>query len=408
MDPKDISIDDYTYQLPDDRIAKYPLQKRDEAKLLYYSDGVIRDARFTDFEHLLPLRAVLVMNTTKVIRARLEFFRTTGARIEIFCLEPYSPALYEQSLATKGEVVWHCLVGQAKKWKEPYLEKDLGDGKRLRVNKVSDDTSAANSRLIRFEWDNDMRFGELLEYLGELPIPPYLNRKTEESDLVDYQTVYARQEGSVAAPTAGLHFTEESLQRLHDAGYQQIPVTLHVGAGTFLPVKSKTMGGHTMHTEVIEVSLTSLKDIYQNVCDGIPIVSVGTTSTRTLESLYYMGVQVLTGVSEPYTVPQWLPYRLPQSLEKMPAVDEALHALIKDVEERGAAKLFGQTQLMIAPGYEYRLVEYLVTNFHQPNSTLLLLVAAFVGDDWHKIYEYALQNGYRFFSYGDGSLLKKR
>ena len=399
LDPRDIKIEDYTYNLPDNKIAKYPLQKRDDAKLLYYNGEEISTHLFSDMTSLLPSDAVLVMNTTKVIHARLEFFRATGARIEVFCLEPYTPALYEQSLATKGEVVWHCLVGQAKKWKEQYLERALSDGGILRVSRVGD------GNLIRFEWDSDITFGNLLEQLGELPIPPYLNRKTEESDLSDYQTVYAKQEGSVAAPTAGLHFTDELLQDLRGKGIQTIPVTLHVGAGTFLPVKSNTMGGHQMHTEVIEVVLSSIVALRDSVKEGRSIVSVGTTSTRTLESLYYMGAQLLQGKGKAsFSVAQWLPYQLKEE----PTLLASLDAIIARLGEEKEEKLFGQTQLMIAPGYRYKVIDYLVTNFHQPHSTLLLLVAAFIGEEWRWVYDYALENDYRFLSYGDGSLLKRK
>ncbi len=399
LDPRDIKIEDYTYSLPDDKIAKYPLQKRDNAKLLCYNGEEISTHLFSGIAFLLPENSVMVMNTTKVIHARLEFFRVTGARIEVFCLEPHTPALYEQSLASKREVVWHCLVGQAKKWKEQYLERILPGGGILRVSRVDD------SDLIRFEWDCDLTFGNLLEQLGELPIPPYLNRKTEESDLTDYQTVYAEQEGSVAAPTAGLHFTDELLQKIREQGIQTIPVTLHVGAGTFLPVKSNTMGGHQMHTEVIEVALSSIESLRDCVKEGKPIVSVGTTSTRTLESLYYMGAQLIQGEKKaPFHVAQWFPYLLNDE----PTLVESLDAIITRLKAEREEKLLGQTQLMIAPGYRYKVVDYLVTNFHQPHSTLLLLVAAFIGEDWRKVYDYALENNYRFLSYGDGSLLKKK
>lgn len=401
--PQDTQIEDFTYQLPQDRIAKYPLEQRDKAKLLSYIDGKIESHIFSELHEILPEDAVLVMNTTKVIRARLTFFRATGARIEVFCLEPYSPALYELSLAAKHEVIWHCLVGQSRKWKEKYLEQILGDGTKLRVSRVEEEASS-HASLIRLEWTNEMTFGELLEHLGELPIPPYLNRSTEESDLTDYQTVYAKEEGSVAAPTAGLHFTNELLDRLAVRGIGQIPITLHVGAGTFLPVKSKTMGEHQMHTEVIEVKLSSLRALLKGVSSGKSVVSVGTTSTRTLESLYYMGLQLKEAVGEPFTVPQWIPYEMSKKI----SVKEALEVLISYLEENKLDVLFGQTQLIILPGYEYKIVDYLITNFHQPNSTLLLLVAAFVGDDWRHIYDYALENDYRFLSYGDASILKKR
>ncbi len=399
---KNIRIGDYTYELPQDRIAKYPLRKRDDAKLLCYLDGHIIEGHFTDIVDYLPKDSVMVVNTTKVIRARLEFFRSTGARIEVFCLEPHEPALYEQSLATKGEVVWHCLVGQSKKWKEDFLVRPLNEGGVLRVSRL--DTPLPNGALIKFEWDSNQTFGELLESLGELPIPPYLNRRTEESDLKDYQTIYATQEGSVAAPTAGLHFTRELLDRIACKGIREIPVTLHVGAGTFLPVKSETMGGHTMHTEFIEVHKDSIQMLYEGIQNHHPIVSIGTTSTRTLESLYYMGIRLISGEKDPFIVPQWMPYSLTEDV----GIKEAFTAILDWLKSEHKDTIVGETQLMIAPGFTYRIVDYLVTNFHQPNSTLLLLVAAFVGDDWHKIYDYALSHDFRFLSYGDGSLLKKR
>lgn len=401
--PKNIKIEDFSYDLPEEKIAKYPLVKRDDAKLLFYSNHTIKDCHFTDLVELLPYDAVLVMNTTKVIRARLEFFRPTGARIEIFCLEPSHPALYEHSLACKREVVWNCLVGQSRKWKEDYLEKSIGNGHYLRVSRALD--LSVSGSLIRFQWDSDATFGEVLEHLGELPIPPYLNRDTEESDLQDYQTVYAQEEGSVAAPTAGLHFTDELLSDIKDRGNALIPVILHVGAGTFLPVKSSTMGGHEMHTEVIEVQLQSLKALYNSIILDKPIVSVGTTTTRTLESLYYIGVQIINGLgSDAFRVNQWLPYES----ENKTTVGEAFKAIIDYMTGLGMDTLYGQTQIIIAPSYKYKVVDYLITNFHQPHSTLLLLVAAFVGEDWRKIYQFALSNNYRFLSYGDGSLLKRK
>lgn len=403
IDPQQIRIENYDYPLPDYRIAKYPLAKRDEAKLLSYQDGKLSTHIFSEITDLLPADALMIMNNTRVIRARVEFFRSTGARIEIFCLEPHEPALYEQSLAAHKEVIWHCLVGQAKKWKEPYLERDLGGGYTLRVSRVGTLEGQAGA-LIKFEWDSPHTFGEMLEQIGELPIPPYLNRKTEESDLTDYQTVYATYEGSVAAPTAGLHFTEALLREITQKGILTQEITLHVGAGTFLPVKSDTMAEHEMHSEVIEVSIDTLREILAQILMQQPIIAVGTTSARTIESLYFIGVQLLEQAPDPFSVPQWIPYDLPYEY----SVVEALQAIIDYLEFSGLDRLFGQTRLIIVPGYEYKVISYLITNFHQPHSTLLLLVAAFVGEDWKKIYDYALANNYRFLSYGDGSILKKK
>lgn len=402
-DPKQIRIEEYAYPLPDERIAKYPLAKRDEAKLLSYADGKIKSYKFREIVDLLPADALLVMNKTKVIRARLEFFRSTGARIEIFCLEPHEPALYEQALATLHEVTWHCMIGQARKWKEEFLERDLGDGYSLRVSRVGAVEGQVGA-LVRFQWDSSQTFGEILEQMGELPIPPYLNRKSEESDLTDYQTVYATEEGSVAAPTAGLHFTDELLEAIEAKGIMQEKITLHVGAGTFLPVKSETMAEHEMHSEVIEVSIDTIRELQAQLLMGQPIVAIGTTSARTLESLYYIGTQILELAPEPFRVPQWIPYSKPHHF----SVIEALQAIIDHLEFSGTDRLIGQTRLIIIPGYEYKVIDYLVTNFHQPRSTLLLLVAAFVGADWRDIYDYALANDYRFLSYGDASILKKR
>lgn len=395
MSYKDIKISDYSYDLPDDRIAKYPLSRRDSSRLLHYVDGVISSHLFSDLPGLLPQDTLVVMNDTRVIRARLTFHRETGSRIEVFCLDPIVPALYEQALNATKQTIWHCMVGNSRRWKEQTLSKQLPNGGILTVEKVPGEASQ-----VKFSWDTDATFGDILESVGELPIPPYLNRETEVSDLSTYQTVYAEHEGSVAAPTAGLHFTPDVLLDMKEKGIRTTKVTLHVGAGTFKPVKSETMGGHEMHSEVIHVTIDALKAITRQIEEGKTITAIGTTSTRTLESLYYMGVNVLKQQDNPYYVRQWSPYEIPHddigTLEALKALEAEGHDIV------------GATQLIIEPGFRYRLVDKLVTNFHQPHSTLLLLVAALVGDDWKEIYHYALDNGYRFLSYGDSSLLERQ
>lgn len=395
-DYKDIRISDYSYPLPEERIAKYPLKERDHSKLLHFApDGTITEHHFYDLPSLLTPDDLMVMNDTRVINARIVLHRATGARIEVFCLDPWEPRLYEESFATRHSVVWHCMIGNASKWKEPTLTHPLPDGHTLTVERAGDG-------LVRFSWDSDGTFGDILEEVGELPIPPYLNRDTEASDLLTYQTVYARIEGSVAAPTAGLHFTDRVLRELEEKGILQTKVTLHVGAGTFAPVKSTTMGGHEMHKEVIKVPLDTLRTLAEQKGRDGKIVSVGTTSTRTLESLYYMGVNVIEGVEEPFHVGQWTPYERSYGV----SVPDALGALIDHLEQHDSPALIGDTQIIIEPGFRYRMVDKLITNFHQPVSTLMLLVAAFVGDHWREIYRYALDHDFRFLSYGDSNLLE--
>ncbi|MDO5035505.1 MAG: S-adenosylmethionine:tRNA ribosyltransferase-isomerase [Porphyromonas sp.] len=398
MSYQDIRIEDFNYTLPDVQVAKYPLPDRDECRLLVANEGHLSDHIFRDLPSLLPEKGLLVMNDTRVIRARLEFFRETGARIEVFCLEPSTPALYELSLSSREPVVWHCLVGNARKWREPTLSKLLPSGTCLVAERCEEGE-------VRFSWDSDRTFGEVLTEAGELPIPPYLHRETEESDLETYQTVYAEHEGSVAAPTAGLHFTDRVLGELQSRGLEVAKLTLHVGAGTFLHVKSETMGGHTMHKEMISVPVATLERLLLQVERGEPIIAVGTTTTRTLESLYYMGHQLLEGVAHPFEVPQWLPYTLTPRF----SLEETLRALIEKLHGEGEQHLVGRTQLVILPSFEYKMVDYLITNFHQPMSTLLLLVAAFMGDpEWRRMYQHALDGGYRFLSYGDATLLHKK
>lgn len=397
---RNIRIEDYDYPLPPERIARYPLPQRDTSKLLHYNAGQIQTYSFCKLPTLLPHNALLISNNTKVIRARLQFYRATGGRIEVFCLNPVSPKLYEEALNATGQCVWHCLVGNAKKWalhEELTLPLPTANGATTLAAKRSGKRTNTGED-ITFKWGGDLTFGQVLETLGELPIPPYLNRDTEQQDLATYQTVYAEHEGSVAAPTAGLHFTPQVLQALSQQGIQQAHVTLHVGAGTFRPVKSETMGEHPMHQEVIAVPLSTLQQLHKH--NG-PIVAVGTTSTRTLESLYYIGVHLLEGSPNPFHVGQWEPYDRTFAY----TTQQALAAIINYLEQQGETLLVGATQIIIVPGFRYRLVEQLITNFHQPHSTLLLLIAAFVGESWRDIYNYALQHDYRFLSYGDSSLL---
>ena len=388
----------YGYDLPDSRIAKYPLSERDSSKLLFYNKGAIATQTFKDLPTLLPKHSCLVFNNTKVIQARLQFFKQTGSRIEIFCLEPLVPSAYDLVFQQTSTCTWKCMVGNFKKWKADALVKQVEikgaplclQAERLQTN--------GNTSSIRFTWDReDCTFAEVLDAFGELPIPPYLNRDTEESDKTTYQTVYSKIKGSVAAPTAGLHFTDAVLNDIEKSGSKRCEVTLHVGAGTFQPVKSEQIGGHTMHTEVIEVKRDSIALLQQQLGS---IVAVGTTSVRTIESLYYLGCRVASGNTE-MVVEQWEPYGGTATLSAY----DALQALLDYLDAQGASTLHASTRIIIVPGYTFKVVKALITNFHQPHSTLLLLLAAFVGEDWRRIYQYALANDYRFLSYGDSSLL---
>lgn len=395
MTVKQINISDYNYNLPDERIAKFPLEKRDSSKLLTYVSGNVSTNVFSSLPEILPANSCLVFNNTRVIQARLEFFKSTGSRIEIFCLEPQEPSSYELSLSSTQSCVWKCMIGNLKKWKGEVLKKEVGadnlvlEAERLETN--------GNTSYIKFSWNNGVSFAEVLDLLGELPIPPYLNRKTQESDKTTYQTVYSKVKGSVAAPTAGLHFTPEVISALHIKGIKTMELTLHVGAGTFQPVKAEEIGGHAMHAEKIEVSKEFIQNLIENLGN---IVAVGTTSVRTLESLYYLGVQLHNGDTS-LLVNQWEPYES----EKVLSAREALEAILNYMEKTQSNILYATTQIMIVPGYKFNIVNVLITNFHQPKSTLLLLLAAFVGEKWRELYEYALNNDYRFLSYGDSSVL---
>lgn len=397
-----ISIEDYNYSLPDERIAKFPLPKRDESKLLLYRDGKVSESVFKHITDYLPEGSLMVFNNTRVIQARLLFQRATGAQIEVFCLDPAAPHDYELIFQQTEACNWICLIGNAKKWKEPVLSREItvaGQTVRLSAEKVQ---SYGETHQVRFSWDGGFSFAEVLDAAGELPIPPYLHRKTEESDLKTYQTVYSKIKGSVAAPTAGLHFTPEVLADLDAKGFGREELTLHVGAGTFKPVKSKTIEGHEMHTEYISVRRSTIERVMQNFGK---IIAVGTTSVRTLESLYYIGVTLAThpdATSEELVVRQWMPY---EDANNRLTPTEALQNILNYLDKHQLNTLITATQIIIAPGYEFKIVKGIVTNFHQPKSTLLLLISAFVKGDWKNIYDYALGHDFRFLSYGDSSLL---
>ena len=404
--PKQIHIADYAYPLPDERIAKYPLPERDASKLLLYRHGEIAEDVFHHLPNYLPAGELLVFNNTKVIRARLHFHKATGALIEVFCLEPHTPLDYQLNFAARRSVSWTCLVGNLKKWKEGKLMREIEvGGRRLTLTAERRGLSGTGHEVV-FDWGDDgVSFSEVLEAIGELPIPPYLNRDTEASDLQTYQTVYSKQKGSVAAPTAGLHFTEAVLAALDAKGIERNEITLHVGAGTFKPVKSEEIGGHAMHAEWIAVQRGSIERL---LAHGGRCLAVGTTSVRTLESLYYLGVMMRQRPDAPLDdlhVPQWMPYEYAAEPDPKLSAEEALQAVLDYMDRHALPVLHTATQIIIAPGYSYHIVKGIVTNFHQPQSTLLLLVSALVGDDWRRIYDYALAHDFRFLSYGDSSLL---
>ena len=413
VNPKDISIADFAYELPDERIAKYPLAERDASKLLVYDHGNISEGHFVDLPDLLPEGSLLVANNTRVIQARLHFRKAAsegrqGALIEVFCLEPAEPRDYQLMFQQTGCCVWHCLLGNAKKWKKGVLERSLvveDKALTLLAERLSEHPDKNGSFLIRFSWtDEDITWAQVLDACGELPIPPYLNRATEESDLRTYQTVYSKVKGSVAAPTAGLHFTPRVLEAIDRRGIERVEVTLHVGAGTFKPVKSERIEGHEMHSEWISVPRSVVEALLRH---GGTCTAVGTTSVRTLESLYYIGLKLLRNphlTENEMKVGQWEPYE-GDDASSQPSLP-VLQAILSWMDANGTDVLRTSTQIIIAPGYEYHIVRRMVTNFHQPQSTLLLLVSAFVGDEhWRDIYRYALGHDFRFLSYGDSSLL---
>ena len=397
-----IRIEEFNYPLPDERIAKFPLTKRDESKLLVYRNGKIDEAVFKQLSDYLPQGSMLVYNNTRVIQARMLFQKETGAQIEVFCLEPVIPHDYALVFQQTESCSWLCLVGNLKKWKEGALHKTIRMDDKEVVLSAERIKTTGDSHLVRFSWNNpQVTFAELLDAAGILPIPPYLHRETRESDLQTYQTVYSKIKGSVAAPTAGLHFTSEVLAGLDAKGFTREEVTLHVGAGTFKPVKSEVIGDHEMHTEFISVRRSAIENIRTNLGR---IIAVGTTSVRTLESLYYMGRTLVNNpdaTSEELVVTQWTPYHETEEV----TAHEALTALLDYLDRNQTDTLLSATQIMIAPGYEFKIVKGIITNFHQPKSTLLLLISAFVNGNWKSIYNYALDNDFRFLSYGDSSLL---
>lgn len=405
-----LSISDYNYPLPDERIAKYPLAQRDHSKLLIYKNAEVSEDNFYNVGKYLPSKSLLVYNNTRVIQARLVFHKSSGARVEVFCLEPVAPHDYALSLGSTNGCVWKCMIGNLKKWKTGALALSLsvnGAEATLFAERIS---TTGNTHQVRFSWSAEslsqsLSFAEILEAAGELPIPPYLNRATEESDKVTYQTVYSRIKGSVAAPTAGLHFTDAVLDGLRAQGIKTTELTLHVGAGTFQPVKTEDANEHVMHTEIIAVPRQTIVDLINNIGH---IVAVGTTSMRTLESLYFFK-PILDSLSSTASetelhIPQFAPYEH----EYTYSTEEALQAIIDYLDATHQDTFHAETQIMIRPGYTFHLVDVLITNFHQPKSTLLLLVSAFVKGDWHTIYDYALSHDFRFLSYGDSSVLYKR
>ena len=416
--PKDLSILDYTYTLPEERIAKYPLPERDASKLLVYKDGTITESVYRELASHLPADALLIFNNTKVVEARLLFTKSTGGNIELFCLEPHDQyADVTTAMLQKGKVLWKCLVGGAKKWKAESLVKEIYEGNKTVRLSATMMERLNDYFIIELSWDDDsLTFAEILHIAGLIPLPPYLNRAADEADKATYQTIYAEHDGSVAAPTAGLHFTKRLFESLEAKGITHQFVTLHVGAGTFKPVKAATMQEHEMHAEFIDVSI----DLIESLLINNTIVPVGTTSFRTIESLYWMGVKVMSYellvMSDKQSSPvlgdgglnggwdggltQWDAYELPQDIKK----EDALLALTNWMKANNRTRLITKTQLLVAPGYKLRIAKGLVTNFHQPQSTLLLLVAAIIGEDWRRIYDHALTNDFRFLSYGDGCL----
>jgi len=404
IDYKNIRIENYNYNLPDSKIAKYPKANRDESKLLFYNQGAIKSYQFKNLPELLQNEDLLVFNNAKVIQARLDFTKETGAHIEIFCLEPHTPADYNLAFQVTEQCEWKCLVGNLKKWKSGKLYK------KININNIEYTIEAlhvgktVNSEIIQFNWyssdnqSNIIIFGDILENTGSTPLPPYLNRAAEISDKTRYQTVYAKQKGSVAAPTAGLHFTDEVFISLTNKGIKTENITLHVSAGTFRPVKSETIDGHEMHEEHFEINKETLEHILNHKGR---IISVGTTSARTLESVYRMGVKLIKNLENPFHISQWEVYETPFQID----LKEPIQAILDYLIENNIKSLKASTSIIIVPGYQFKIIQGIITNFHQPQSTLLLLIAAAVGEEWHQIYNYALANDYRFLSYGDSSLL---
>jgi S-adenosylmethionine:tRNA ribosyltransferase-isomerase len=403
--PSTISIEDFTYHLPDQRIAKYPLAERDQSKLLVYRSGQIEQHTYKNLADQLKHDCLLIFNNTKVVEARLHFQKQTGGTIEIFCLEPDDQ--YEDittAMLQKGKVYWKCLIGGAKKWKDGTITCETKNNESNIIIEAKKIKQVSDAFIIELSWsDSSICFAELLHLAGSIPLPPYLNRKTESSDKERYQTIYAKHDGSVAAPTAGLHFTDHVFNEMAKKNIETAYVTLHVGAGTFKPVKSATMKDHEMHAEFIDVNKATIKHIIDKLENGI--IAVGTTSLRTIESLYWLGVKTYLNQHlsmNEFTVLQWDPYEI--NADHISA-EMALNALLNWMDNNNLQKIITKTQIIIAPGYQFKIMKGLITNFHQPQSTLLLLVAAIIGDEWKRVYQYALDNDFRFLSYGDGSLI---
>ncbi|MCD4833305.1 MAG: S-adenosylmethionine:tRNA ribosyltransferase-isomerase [Bacteroidales bacterium] len=398
INPENIRIEDYSYELPNDRIAKYPLEQRDQSQLLVYNQGEVSKDQFLNIDRYFDSDTTCVFNNTKVIQARLKFYKETGAQIEIFCLEPIEPSDYILAFQQTEKITWKCIVGNLKKWKNQDLKKKISINNieiELTASKVSGE---GNSQIIEFSWnDNSFTFSEILENIGLTPIPPYLNRESEIIDKDRYQTIYSKLKGSVAAPTAGLHFTDKVLNKLKEKQINFEEVTLHVGAGTFIPVKSETINNHEMHTEHFVIKKSTIK----NLLNSKKIVAVGTTSVRTIESVYWLGVKLLQNNYFDSHISQWEVYKLSDDINKT----DALNTLLNYMDNMNVEELHASTQIMIFPGYQFKMVDILITNFHQPKSTLLLLIAAFIGDNWKKVYDFALNNNFRFLSYGDSSIL---
>jgi S-adenosylmethionine:tRNA ribosyltransferase-isomerase len=404
MHPKNISITDYTYSLPDDRIAAFPLAERDTSKLLIYKNGIIEQDIYKNIADHLPEKSLLIFNDTKVIPARILFRKSTGSTIEIFCLEPYNE--YNVAMQQRGSSKWKCLIGGVSKWKEDKLNKELEiSNKKINIE-VKIVEKLSDAYIVEFSWQPaELSFAEIIQYAGETPLPPYIKRKADDADKERYQTIYAMYDGSVAAPTAGLHFTKEIFSSLAKKEISTSYVTLHVGAGTFKPVKALRMEGHEMHTEWIEVNIDTIEQLIANLRNTI--VATGTTSLRTIESLYWMGIKTIfdTNISvDALSIQQWEVYENPLS-ETIYTAKEALSSLLIWMKKSNIEKLITKTQILITLGYKFKIAKALITNFHQPQSTLLLLVAAAIGANWNKVYQHALENDFRFLSYGDGSLL---
>jgi S-adenosylmethionine:tRNA ribosyltransferase-isomerase len=401
VEAEKIFIRDYNYPLPPERIAEFPLSERDGSRLLIYEGGLIKDDNFLNLNMHLPTGSTLILNNTRVLDARVLFKKATGGIIEIFCLEPHKQTV-EQSLTSMGQVAWHCLIGGASKWKSgQILEKDLVIGHEKVVLHAKYLSKLPDSFIIEFYWHTHHSFAEILHAAGAIPLPPYIKREAVEQDKERYQTIFSKEEGSVAAPTAALHFTEKVFQKLADKNIDVEYITLHVGAGTFKPVKTEKVAQHEMHKEPFTVSI----EVLRRILSSQYVVAVGTTSLRTIESVYWLGVKLLNGlINDEWSIEQWEPYSLSQNYPQV-SVEQSLNAIINCLQENGQTAIHCDTSLIIVPGYEFNIPVALVTNFHQPQSTLLLLVSAFIGEGWRKVYQHALDNGYRFLSYGDSSLL---